>query len=328
MVALSVILSLSGFLLACEKKQEPAGADAPVEASADAAAHEEAGDEQKNSAASGKTDGAPRLQEVASEALPKHPDRVVSLAPNLTEIIYLVQADQRLVGVTRFDDYPPEVKEKAKVGGLIDVDFEALLNLRPDLVVGTNQGADQDFVAKLDRAEIPYLFIQMNTLDEIYAGIERVSEALAQPERGAEISAKMRADVEQVSASGAAQAERPSVLLVFGHEPLVAAGPGAFGHELLELAGAENVLKDADNPYPVLDIEKVLSLNPDYIIDTTLAGGDEGLKPADREFWAPYDALDAVKNERVVYFEDSELLRPAPRLVQGLEQLQAVIGVK
>lgn len=282
------------------------------------------------------------LRVVASDDLPANPQRIVSLAPNITEILFELDAGKRVVAVTRYDDFPPEVKSLPKIGGIIDVDLEAVLTQQPDLVVGTNAGTNDELIAKLKKSDIPYLFVQMNTLKEIYAGIQKFGDAIGRGDRASEVRTEMKSKIDAISHStrensarqNSRHAQRPSVLMVFGHDPLVAAGPGSFGHEMLELAGGQNVLEDAKSPYPNVDIEKILSLNPDRIIDATITyntsttdDDETAVQPSqDRNFWAKYDSLSAVKNKHVFYFENPVLLRPAPRLVEGLKIMHRAIN--
>src|SRR5690554_116180 len=100
---------------------------------------------------------APELAIVRSETLPKTPARIVSLAPNVTEILFALGAGERVVGVTRYCDYPPAATRIARIGGMLDPDFEAMMAARPDLVTGVMDGSDQRLVARLDQAKIPYI---------------------------------------------------------------------------------------------------------------------------------------------------------------------------
>jgi iron complex transport system substrate-binding protein len=244
------------------------------------------------------------------------PARIVSLAPNVTEILFELGAGQRIVGVTRFCDYPAEAKDIPKIGGIVDTDFEAIIARRPDLVVGTSSGADPKIARQLDEADIAYGFVRMDNLEQTYRGIEKIGDFIGAADRGRALAAKMKARVDEVaraSQPASKQAERPRVLMVFGRNPLVAAGPKTFGHELVELAGGDNVMGDAQTSYPKLDIEKVISLNPERIIDATMAGEE-----LDAEFWTEYDSIDAVQGGHVYLIADPVVLRPAPRLVEGL----------
>lgn len=258
-----------------------------------------------------------------SEQVPEKPQRIVSLAPNVTEILFAIGAGERIVGVTRFCDFPSRAKEIPKVGGIVDVDLEAILAKRPDLVVGTSSGADPEIADKLDEAGVSYGFVRMDNLAETYRGIRKIGELVGSPKEGEELAKTMEADIAQVS-QASSEGEAPRVLMVFGRNPLIAAGPGTFGHELVEIAGGKNVMADAKTSYPKLDIEKVISLDPARIIDATMAG--EGL---DTEFWTQYSSIDAVEEGHVYLIDDPVVLRPAPRLVEGLQTIrEAVDGRK
>lgn len=258
---------------------------------------------------------------VVTDDVPSRPERIVSLAPNVTEILFAIGAGDRVVGVTRFCDYPAETAEIPKVGGIVDVDLEAILARKPDLVVGTTSGADPKIADKLDDAQVPYGFVRMDNLAQTYGGISEIGKLVGASDEADKLAAQMKSDIDAV-AQRARDDEHPRVLMIFGRNPLIAAGPGTFGHELVELAGGQNVLGDADTSYPKLDIEKVISLDPERIIDATMAG--EGL---DTEFWNQYPSIDAVEHERVYLIDDPVVLRPAPRLVEGLETIrEAVVG--
>src|SRR5690554_277632 len=268
------------------------------------------------------------LRVVASAELPAAPKRIVTLAPNVTEILFALGAGERVVAVTRYDDYPADVKSLPKIGGIIDVDLEAILTQKPDLVMGTSAGSDGALIAKLDKSKIPYLFVQMNTLAETYGGIQAFGDALGLGDAATDLRAEMKSEIDAIAQSAnrdAAPHARPRVLFVFGHDPLVAAGPGSYGDEMLTLVGAQNAVGDANNPYPVLDIEKILSLNPDRIIDATITP-DADPAPGGEGFWSTYASLNAVKNGHVYYFQDPVLLRPAPRLVEGLKIMHKAIN--
>lgn len=252
---------------------------------------------------------------------PAEPARIVSLSPATTEIAFAVGAGDRLVGVTRFADHPPQVASIQKVGGMVDPDLEAIVALRPDVVIGTAGGTDRKIASALGEADIPAVFVKMDDLDQTYAGIEAIGRALGAVEGGRRAAETLRHRIEDLQAT--AGAESPTVLLIYGRKPLVGAGPGTFGHELIGLAGGKNVLAggvlgDGASRYPKLDIEKVVELDPDHIIDAAMTGGSI-------EFWTAYDSLAAVKHDRVHLLRDPVMLRPGPRLWQGLAKIRRAI---
>lgn len=263
--------------------------------------------------------GAPEV--VVTDDIPARPERIVSLAPNVTEILFAIGAGERLVGVTRFCDYPAETARIPKVGGIVDVDLEAILAKKPDLVVGTTSGADPKIAHELAAADMPYGFVRMDNLAQTYRGIAEIGELVGASSEADVLARRMKAEIDEI-AERAAASEPPRVLMVYGRNPLIAAGPGTFGHELVELAGGRNVLADAKTSYPKLDVEQVISLDPERIIDATMAG-----ESLDTEFWNLYPSLDAVKEGHVYLIDDPVVLRPAPRLVEGLGTIrQAIAG--
>jgi iron complex transport system substrate-binding protein len=254
-----------------------------------------------------------------SGELPAQPVKIVSLAPNLTELLFALGLGDRVVGVTKFCDYPPEAKSLRKVGGYTDPDLEAILATTPDLVVGMSGAAATKLGPDLEAAKIPYVIFRMRDVDETVAGVAALAEVVGVPKKGISMAGALRASLTPRGADGAA---RPKTLFVLGHRPLVVAGPGTFGHELIELAGGENAAAGMKAPYPQLDVEKVLELAPEVVIDANMGQSD-----ADRKaFWSRYEAVPAVKAGRVETFDDPSLLRQGPRLVQALDTFERVIS--
>ncbi len=255
-----------------------------------------------------------------SNSIPESPARIVSLAPNVTETLFAVGAGKQVVGVTRFCDYPPEVASIPKIGGVIDPDFEAILGLKPDLVIGVTSAGDQKLAKALDTAKVPYLFLKMESLDETFQGIEVIGKTVGQPQKGKAIASEMREAVTTFEASHANKKSKPKVLLVFGRKPIIAAGPNTFANDLLEKAGGTNIA--TGDQYPKLDIEKVMELNPDRIIDLSMS--EEGLD----KFWDEYPDLKAVKSHNVYRFDDPAMMRPGPRLIQAFQKIAMAIKGK
>ncbi|MFU8804640.1 MAG: ABC transporter substrate-binding protein [Bradymonadaceae bacterium] len=261
-----------------------------------------------------------------SAELPTHPLRVVSLAPNVTEILFALGAGERVVGVTRYCDYPEAVKTLPRIGGMLDPDFEAIMAARPDLVTGVIDGSDNRLVQRLDQAKIPYIFFKMDTVEETYAGLLEIGRTMdlegAGLKAAGELEEALTALSHEFQAHLRSRDSPPRVLLVYDHQPVVAAGPGTFGHELIELTGAKNALGPDARSYPVLDIEMVIALNPDILIDATLSRSDTEVT----RFWSQYPSLKAVEHERVARFGDPVLMRPGPRLAQALELIGKAIS--
>ncbi len=261
----------------------------------------------------------PGLVAVSAD-LPKSPQRIVSLAPNITEILFEVGAGESVVAVTRFCDFPQQVTSLPRIGGLIDPDVESIASHRPDLVIGVTSGGNPNLTKALDALKIPYAFVKMETLNETVDGILTVATLAGQKAEGQKVQATMRESLEKF-AKYPRRYER-KVLVVFGHNPIIAAGSGTFAHDLVTLAGGTNVLSDSTLPYPNLDIETIIKLNPDRILDLSM-----GTESAD-DFWESFESIEAVHSGNVFVLSDPALMRPGPRLVSSLQHLALAIHGK
>jgi iron complex transport system substrate-binding protein len=246
------------------------------------------------------------------------PKRIVSLAPNITELLFAMGLGDRVVGVTRYCDWPPEAAKLPKIGGFVDPDMEAILSKRPDLVLGMTSPGNEALPQALGRAHLPHAFLRMDDTAQTIEAIELLGGLLHRPEQGARLAGQLRAGLKARPARAGAR----SALFVLGHDPIVVAGVGTFGHELLALAGLTNAASALPSAYPVLDAEGVLSLAPAIILDATMT--PEQGQPT-LEFWKKWSALPAVKDGRVYRFSDPSLLRPGPRLPEALRHIEAAL---
>lgn len=235
--------------------------------------------------------------------------RVVTLAPSLTDVVLSLGAGERLVGVSRFDERP-EVSRLPRVGGFVDPSVEAVLALHPDLVLAQPGPGNRRAVETMAELGAPVLLLPLGTVADVLAAERAVGKALGREEQGEKLARALESTRARIR--GRARAERPvRVLLVYGFEPLVVAGPGGFGDELLNDAGAVNVAADAASPYPVYSVERAIQRRPELILDAadTPAGKDR------------LRGLPGLREARWVQVPDHSLLHPGPSLGQGLEQL-------
>ena len=270
------------------------------------------------------TDDAGR--EVTLDAAPR---RIVSLAPSNTEIVCALGACDRLVGVTDFDDYPPEVGDVEDVVISAQVDVERVVAAEADLVLAAgNELTPSAVIAQLDELELPVLVLYPETLDEVYANIELVGTALDRREEAAAVVATME-DRAAAVADAVEGAERPLTLYEVFHAEGVtyAAGQGSFLASLIELAGGQPLTGDAQG---VIGTEELVAADPQLILlgtasyDPSLADAAAALETvASRPGWAE---LEAVREGNVVpYLDDIVTTRPGPRIVEGLEALARAI---
>jgi iron complex transport system substrate-binding protein len=250
------------------------------------------------------------------------PQRIVSLSPNMTETLFALGAGERVVGRSRYCDYPPEVGRLPAVGGFVDASFEAILGLVPDLVVGARGPAGRALADRLESAGTETFFPKTESMAEIDAMVIDLGAKLGSPAQAAALVERMRARRASIAAAlqGAA---RPRVLLVVGLSPIVVAGPASFPDEMLRLAAAENIIA-VGGPYPTVGIEHLLRLDPDVVVDATAAetgGGRRSIGP-DEPGWRD---LRAVREGRIRPIAGDAAVRPGPRIAEGLASLARAI---
>jgi iron complex transport system substrate-binding protein len=247
--------------------------------------------------------------------------RVVSLSPSTTETLFAIGARDALVGRSRYCDYPPEVLAVPEVGGYVDPSFEVILALRPDLVTGARGPSGREVADRFRARGIATYFPDTESFDQIdemmtglgartghvveaQAAVAKVHERLADVERGLKGKPRVR------------------TLLVFGLEPIVAAGPKSFADEMIRRAGGDNVVR-AGGKYPTLGMERVLALDPDLVVDAAI-GESRGVERIGTQ--APgWREARAIKTGHVVTLDDEVVLRPGPRIGDGLATLAHAI---
>jgi iron complex transport system substrate-binding protein len=244
------------------------------------------------------------------------PKRIVSLAPSTTEALFAVGAGALVVGRSRYCDWPPEVRRLPAVGGLAP-DLEAIVELRPDLVVGPSGVASQRLAESLAARGIASWFPRTESLAEIDALLVGLGARTGHAEQARRVVADLDAR-EQAITAATATAPRPRVLMVVGLGPVVAAGPASFADEMIRCAGARNVLVDGP-AWPVVGFERIVELDPDVVVD---ASALEGAGVARIAAGAPgWSGVRAVREGRVVALSDPRVLRPGPRIAEGLAVL-------
>jgi len=254
--------------------------------------------------------------------LPAAPRRIVSLVPGVTEILFAIGAQDAVVGVTDFCDYPPDARRKARVGDMLSPNLETLVSLRPDLVVATRSGNREETFDQLKRLGLPvYLVDEPPSI----AGVLRLVGGLGQLTGHRAAAAAIAAGLERRIASvreRVAGRPHPRVLYVLWPEPLIVPGRGSLVSELIASAGGESVTADQAQGYPRMSLEAAVGRAPEVII---LARHGAGTGPAVLPQWQRLESLPAIRSGRL-YAADGDLLhRYGPRVVDGLELLARLI---
>ena len=250
--------------------------------------------------------------------IPVNPVRVVSLAPSLTETVYALGAEDRLVGDTKYCDYPPDAQKKPKVGGVVDPNLEAIAALHPDLVLVTKDANRLETVRALDSVGIPAYATDPHKVAEIITSTEKLADVLNVPEAGKTVGGEMQQRLEALQSK--LNAVRPSrVLFVVWTEPLISVGKGTFVADAIGKAGAVSIV-DATQDWPQISLEEVAHQQPDYLIfaaSHTDVGDRDFESLANLPGWR---ILNAVRAHHYAVISEA-VIRPAPRIVSAIEDL-------
>src|SRR3989442_5896385 len=243
-------------------------------------------------------------------------ERIVSLAPNLTEIVYAVGAGDRLVGNTEYCDYPAEAKSVAKIGDTMHPSVERIIALKPQIVLVSTASQLEGFTKQLDQQRIAVYVTNPRSLDEIFHSITVLGDMFGHPEQAALVATDLRKRAEAVE-SRISEIKPVSVFYQVSGEPLYTIGRDAYLTDLVRRAGGVSVTTDVPGAFPRYSDEAALAARPEAIILPT--GGSMGT--ANSSVAVPLRNSPAVLNNRVYKLNDDHLSRPGPRLVDGLEEM-------
>ena len=254
-------------------------------------------------------------------------ERVVSLAPSNTEILFSVGAGPQMVGRDSFSDYPPEAKKVADIGGGVgSLNMELILSKKPDLVLASPLTPPEQ-IANLDKAGLTvYVLPNPKTFDDLYANLETVGKLTGHDQDAAKLVDSLKARVQAVTDKVANVAERPIVYYELDATDPSApytSGPDTFVDLLIRTAGGENFGSDLKGDWVQISIETLLLRQPDYIVlgDNTYGGAT----PAQEKARPGWNALKAVQDGKIFTFDDNTVSRPGARLVDGLEAMAKLI---
>jgi len=252
-------------------------------------------------------------------ALDPSVDRVVSLAPNLTEIVHAAGAGSKLVAITRSGDHPPSVDTLPHVSAL-PVDFEAVAAQEPDLVLATDQINAPNDIETFESLNIPIYFFSFDTLDDIVESVRTTGRLLGTEATAADSAAALQRSIDSLRARTGTllKEERPRVLMLVGDDTLYSFGQGSYVHTLVTLAGGRSITADIENQAPTLSDEYVLAQKPDVIVGLWGSNYDPARLLDLHPTW---DVVPALQNNQVYSFPTALLARPTPRVLDGARQL-------
>ncbi len=255
-------------------------------------------------------DGTGRQVEIV-----RRPLRIISLAPNITEILFLLGAQDRLIGVTTLCNWPEGAKLKPKIGDLLNPNYEVILAARPDLIIASTAGNDRGAVMKLAGLGLPVYVDAPRTVEEIFQSVENIGRIIDCAAQGLQLVAQMKERLESVRVR-IAGLPRIRAFFITWFDPLLAPGKTTFENDVLRLAGVSSITADIPEFYPRYSLEQILIKDPDAILTIE----HEGDPLPDFKRTPGWRDLRAVKENRV-YFVSEFLQHPSPLFVDGVEDL-------
>ncbi len=253
------------------------------------------------------------------------PERIVSLAPSNTEILFALGLGDKVVGVSDYCDYPAEALEKPKVGGYSTADVERIVALEPDLVLVEDFHVDEILPA-LENLGLTVVTIDPRTLDEVLDSFILIGDITGKSKEAQQLVDEMSERILAITSKTdkLSEEERLSVFYVMWHDPLMTVGTDTRIHELIEKAGGVNVFQESEG-YPMIELEALVDANPQVIIAGSVMGEGADLPFTFAQTESRLANVDARLNNRVYEINTDLVGRPTPRMIEGLEQMAAMI---
>jgi len=264
----------------------------------------------------------------ASSLFKHQPKRIISTSPSITEIVFALGLQDRIVAVTDFCTYPEEACHLPSVGGVLNPDIETIVSLTPDLII--HQSDSSKMEKNIKSLGIPTLSIKVRTISDIFESINRLGKELNCQETAKKLLLLLEGKINSYKQRLLGRSPK-KVLLLLGDSSdpardLYAVGPGTFLNELLVLSGGINILKNSKAQYPKLSKEFIIEQSPEIIIE---AGPNSNLPQKEIDYrveqWNRFPTIQAVKDKRIHFISSDYILIPGPRLVKILEKFAKVI---
>ena len=273
--------------------------------------------------AAGETEAETFVDQVGrSVDIPGPPERIVSLMPSITEIIFDLKAENLLKGVTLFTNEPPAAASLPKVGSYVHLDLEKIISLEPDLCLAARDGNPKHIIDRITALGIPVFTIDPKNLPQIMESIVMLGQVLQKEENALSIVQGMQDKIDHVSLRLEGSPSKPRVFFQIDAAPIISAGSETFIDHLISRAGGINLAAGA-TPYPRYSWEDILRMQPDIVIIASMAGGysEDELKKS----WRRWHQVPAVKNGKLFVVDAALFDRPTARLIDGLEMLVDIL---
>lgn len=257
----------------------------------------------------------------SKQAPPSSADRIVSLAPNITEILFELGLGEKIAAVTSDSDYPDEAADKPTVGTFWQPNVESVIAAKPDLVITLWFDQQKAVADTLKRLGYQVLSLKIEKIDQLSTAISQIGEITYNRQRANELVANINNRLDDLQ-SKLDSIDKARILWVVQTEPLRVAGRNTFVNELIELAGGENAIGPTIQQYPLIGTEELIRCDADVIIQSAMGTSRIAeQQQAAEEFWGKRPNLTAVKNNRIYVVDSDKVLRLGPRLPQGVEMI-------
>lgn len=251
-------------------------------------------------------------------------ERIVSTAPNLTEILFALGLDNKVVAVSSGSNYPPQAGKMKKIGSFWQPDIEAVISSRPDIVVTLGFSRQKNLARRLQRVGYETISVNIERVKQLYSAVKKIGYETGKAKKADELVQQIRSELDNLSKRF--KGPKPRVLYVVQREPLRAAGRETFVNEMIQLAGGQNALGPTIQMYPPIGAEQIIASRAQVIIEPGMAG----VKPSEQKdnllnYWDKFPNLPAVKYDRICSIDADLVSRLGPRLSQAVKTLARCI---
>lgn len=254
----------------------------------------------------------------------KKPERIVSLSPSNTEILFALGLDKQIAGVTKYCDYPSEALKKPKVGGFADPSLELIVNAKPDLVLAGS--IHRELVQRLEELKIHVVVLEPKSIEQVLEKITLAGKVTGANTEAQNLVKNLQKQINEVKAKvkNLPEDKKPRVFFELYQDPLTTIGGKSYIHDLLTAAGGKNITGSLKQEWLTYSTEQILAQDPEVIIFVRMHGSKQMAEQVKRR--PNWQNISAVKNDRVYYLSNENIvLRPGPRLGEGLKTLAGMI---
>jgi iron complex transport system substrate-binding protein len=253
------------------------------------------------------------------------PQRIVSLAPNITEILFALGLGEKIVGVTRYCDYPQQAQEKERIGGMVDPDLEKVISLQPDLVIAF-RGNPLRIIRRLKKLQLSVFVLEQGTsLESVFSLIEKIGQVTYREKHAASLVDGLNEDYKRVLGHLANVTHVPKVYINIHGKGLWTCGRDGFLNDLVTKARGLNIAGEMPRAWLAYNLEEIIHQNPEYIIVITKSQKDF----TEIKEWfvleAHLESIQAVREENIHYLDEDLITRPGPRIFKAFEQLSRIL---